>query len=152
MMEAINEMVNNIHIENTGDYHLPANKIVNMVNWILKSQKQVMPWDLTFVFVSNEFIIEQNKQYFDKSTPTDVISFNLSDSDDEPEGEVYISVDMAHTNAAEYAVTLENELLRLVAHGTYHVLGYSDSTDEKRQHMTALENAALDYIYLESKR
>jgi rRNA maturation RNase YbeY len=150
-MEVKSAMGNNIHIENTGDYDLPAEKIENMVNWILKTQGQNLPWAMTFVFVSNEFIIEQNKQYFDKSTPTDVISFNLSDSDDEPEGEVYISVDMAATNAGAYDVTLDNELLRLVAHGTYHVLGFTDSTEEKRQHMTALENAALDYIYLESK-
>ncbi len=141
------EMVHNIYIENTGFYDLPTSYIIKMVNWIFKSQNQHVAWDLTFVFVDNEFIVEQNEQYFDKSTPTDVISFNLSDSPAEPEGEVYISVDMAQANAAVYRVTLENELLRLAAHGAYHLLGFDDSTANKRQQMTDLENAALDFIY-----
>lgn len=141
----------NIYIENTGDYDLPSERIKNIVNWILKSEGQEISWDMTFVFVDDDFIIKQNIKYFDKSTPTDVISFNLSDSPEEPEGEVYISVDMARINAERYDVTLENELLRLVAHGTYHVLGYDDATDDERQKMTALENKALDSIYSELK-
>ncbi len=142
-------MQNKIHIENTGDYDLPLALIEEMVNWILHSEGQNFPWELTFVFVSNDFITEQNKYYFSKSTPTDVISFNLSDSPDEPEGEIYISVEMAKANAQEYGVTLENELLRLAAHGVYHVLGYEDSTESDKQQMTAKEDSALNSITTE---
>lgn len=142
-------MRNKIHIENTGDYDLPLAHIKKMVNWILHSEGQNFPWDLTFVFVSNDFIVEQNKFYFSKSRPTDVISFNLSDSPDVPEGEIYISVEMAKVNAKEYDVTLENELLRLVAHGVYHVLGYDDATVGQKELMTAKENGALNSITTE---
>ncbi len=136
-----------ITIENIADYDLPVSQITKMADWILSADDSISSWDVTFVFVDNEFITEQNGRFFEKQTPTDVISFNLSDAADKLEGEVYISVEMAQLNAQDYDVSLENELLRLVAHGSYHLLDFDDKTPEQKQHMTALENRALDFIY-----
>lgn len=141
-------MKNRIDVENISNKNeAPPAGLEKMVNWILQQNHQEHSWTITIVFVDDSFIIEQNQKYFNKSTPTDVISFNLSDSEDEPEGEIYISVDTAKRNADYYQVTLDNEMLRLVAHGVYHLLNHNDTTPEEKDNMSRLENKALEYIY-----
>lgn len=142
------KMRNNIAVESVVGYDgLPVTLLTKMARWILKSEAQPHSWTITFIFVDNHFITELNERYLARSTPTDVISFNLSDSERAPEGEIYISFDMARAQAACYHVSIENELLRLAAHGVYHLLGYDDSTTEERQIMTHFENKALEYVY-----
>ncbi len=121
-------------------------RITQMTTWILESENQAEPWSLTFIFVDDAFIKDLNERFFNKPTATDVISFNMTENDQEPEGEVYISVDTARDNAQDYSVSLQNELLRLVAHGTYHILGYDDVTGPQKEKMTLLENKALEYV------
>jgi len=142
----IKRMENNIHLENPAAYAGLQDKLcLKLVNWILTSEKQGL-WNITIVFVDEKYIIDLNRRFFHKSTPTDVISFNLSDPQT-AEGEVYISVDTARTNSIYFDVSLDEELFRLIAHGVYHLLEYNDKTEEEKRMMTALENKALDYIY-----
>jgi rRNA maturation RNase YbeY len=137
-------MGNSVYIENaTALPVLPESELTQLVDWILASNEQP-PWQISLVFVDDDFMSDLNARYFDKATPTDVLSFNLSDPD-EPSGEVYISVETAKGNATYYNASLESELVRLVAHGLYHLIGYDDATDEQKKVMTALENRAIDY-------
>ena len=55
------------------------------------------------------------------------------------EGEIYIGAETAVKQAEEYNVSLTNELLRLVIHGSLHLCGYDDATDDERHHMHLLE-------------
>lgn len=126
---------------------LDEKKINALINWILRVEEQKVPWAIVLIFTDDSTITDLNQRYFDKTTPTDVIAFTLSDDETLPEGEIYISVDTAAENAQEYGVTLESELCRLAAHGALHLIGYDDKTDEQRQIMTELENKALEYVY-----
>ncbi len=63
------------------------------------------------------------------------------------EGEIYICVDQAKRQALQYNVSVENECARLVAHGIYHLLGYTDETFEKRSYMKMKEDSALNFIF-----
>ena len=119
-------------------------ELLRLVEWIFESEKQP-PWRLTFVFVDDAYMTDLNERFLQKSTSTDVISFNLSEAET-AEGEVYISIDTAKRNSQYYGVTLDNELFRLVAHGVYHLLDYDDVTEEGKRVMTALEDKALAYI------
>ncbi len=139
---------NNIDIINTiGAHAVDESRMIDLVNWILASEKSSAPWNISLIFVDDKFITQLNGRFLGKSTPTDVISFNLTDSPEQAEGEVYISVDTAEANARQYAVELGDELYRLAAHGVYHLLGYDDAAPAQRRHMTELENKALEYIH-----
>lgn len=54
-------------------------------------------------------------------------------------GDIVISVETAARNAKRYRQTLERELVRLVIHGTLHLLGYSDATPKQRRKMALKE-------------
>lgn len=96
--------------------------------------------ELSITFVGNEFIQELNKSYLQHDYPTDVIAFTLSDEHEPLIGDIYISVDQARQQAAEYRVSLAEEIVRLTAHGVLHVRGYDHQSETERERMTNLEN------------
>ena len=66
---------------------------------VFKSQK-IKDCDVSLIFVSDEFLSDLKKKYFQKNHFTDVIAFRLNEYD-EPfiEGEVYISLQRAKENS-----------------------------------------------------
>mgnify|MGYP001484678835 CR=1 FL=1 len=74
---------------------------------------------------------------------TDVIAFNLSD-DNQLEGEIYISFDAVKINSDLYDTNVNNELQRIVIHGTLHLIGYEDNTKEKKDEMTKMEDFFIE--------
>ncbi|MBN2411340.1 rRNA maturation RNase YbeY [candidate division KSB1 bacterium] len=115
-----------------------------MVEWILKTEKSEKPWVINIVLISDEFITQIHEEYLKKKTPTDVLSFNLSeDFEDYFEGEIYISINRTQEQAKTYNVSLTCELYRLIAHGMLHLLGFDDKTDKERQIMREREDTIL---------
>ena len=139
-------MKNDVQIASTVKNTVQESSFVDLVNWILAAQKCTTPWTIAVIFVDDAFIAELHEKFMNIAGATDVITFNLTEVVEEPEGEIYISVDTAQKNAVEYNVSLDDELFRLTAHGVYHLLDYDDSTPDLRQEMTILENKALEYI------
>lgn len=99
---------------------------------------------VNLIYLNNEDIHQMNKKYLDHDYPTDVITFTLDE--DELEGEIYIGVETAEENAKKYGAKLNEELLRLAAHGTLHLMNEDDSTDEERERMHNLENKYLNLL------
>jgi probable rRNA maturation factor len=87
---------------------------------------------LSVTLLDDAGITALNRQYLDRDGPTDVIAFALHEAGEPPLGDVYVDVDQAATQAAAYAVPLEQELVRLVVHGTLHVLGHDHPEGPER--------------------
>ena len=73
------------------------------------------------VFVTSEYIRELNLKYREIDSPTDVLSF----SEDSSKGEIYISPEYVYESFK--GNKFEEEILRLIIHGTLHILGYDHS-------------------------
>ena len=122
--------------------------------------------DVNLVMVDNEVIAELNQAYLGHEGPTDVISFNLEEEDEDdsfvavedeegdeyetdsaetafPAGEVYVSLEMADLQAREYQVSLTDEVSRLALHGVLHISGWLDDSDENRAAMSRREDEGL---------
>jgi len=88
---------------------------------------------VNIVFVKSKYIQDLNKQYRDIDAPTDVLSFNQIDNS--KIGEIYICPEFVYETYKEDS--FEEEILRLIIHGTLHILGYdhtesmNDSPNEK---------------------
>jgi len=118
-------------------------RVSRVVSKILE-EHQVKACEITIIFVGNDYIIQLNTDYFNKPQPTDVISFPLSETNASfLEGEVYIGAEVAREQAGEYNVSVAIEMLRLVIHGTLHLLGYLDGTESEKSQMTAKEDFYL---------
>ncbi|MCI0515767.1 rRNA maturation RNase YbeY [candidate division KSB1 bacterium] len=125
---------------------LKSKDIKNVISHILMELK-IKNCEINIIFVDSQYIQDLNQQYFEKATPTDVISFSLTETP-EPylEGEVYVCVEMAQKQAEEYQISLENELFRLVIHGVLHLSGYDDQSPVQKEQMTAKEDEYLAWL------
>lgn len=94
------------------------------------------------IYLGDSDIRKMNKEYLNHDYATDVITFSLGEKD--TEGEIYIGVETAKRQAAEYKVSLTNELMRLAAHGALHLCGYTDNTGNGRKKMHELENKYIN--------
>jgi probable rRNA maturation factor len=81
---------------------------------------------LSITFVGRAAISELNRRYLGHHGPTDVISFGLGRQGRRGPvvGDIYICAEIARSNARRQDVSSQEELLRLVVHGTLHALGY----------------------------
>jgi len=98
--------------------------------------------DITYIFVTDERILELNKRYLKHDYYTDIITFDYSIRN-QISGDIFISLDTVKSNADELSIDYKNELHRILIHGILHLCGQGDKTPELRAIMTEKENNAL---------
>lgn len=98
--------------------------------------------DVSYIFCSDEKILEVNKQYLNHDFYTDIITFDYVEKD-RINGDIFISTDRVKENASQFNVDFEEELHRVIIHGILHLLGQEDHTPKKEQQMRKKENEAL---------
>ena len=99
---------------------------------------------LNYIFCSDQYLLEMNKEYLNHNTLTDVITFTLSGKSEPIDGEVYLSTDRIKENAKTYNVSYENEVLRVMFHGALHLCGYTDKTKASKASMRRKEDHYLN--------
>ena len=73
-----------------------------------------------------------NRRHLKHDRPTDVIAFALHTPDGALVGDVYVCRAVAARQARDAGCSLREELVRLVIHGTLHVLGHDHPGGEAR--------------------
>lgn len=114
--------------------------------------------ELSVLLTDDQEIHRLNRDYRGKDRSTDVLSFSLQeDSEDDFAadllGDVVVSLDTALRQAAEQHVSPAEELLRLMIHGTLHLLGYEheDVPVETAERMREKEQELLELLAPEIK-
>ena len=103
--------------------------------------------ELNYIFCDDTYLLEKNQQFLNHDTLTDIITFDLSESEDELQGEIYISVDRIKENAAKFSVDYNTELHRVIFHGALHLCGFKDKKKEDKALMTEMENDCLQKYF-----
>lgn len=97
---------------------------------------------LTYIFCSDDYLLEINKTYLDHDYYTDIITFPYRQGT-EIESDIFISVDRVVENAYTHQVDHQTELLRVMSHGLLHLIGYGDKTEADQRKMTGAEDRCL---------
>ena len=100
---------------------------------------------INVIVIPNNAHIGMNIKYLGHDYATDILTFEYPEMD-VMSGEVYINADVLVENAAEYNVSVVNELNRLIIHGILHLAGLGDYTDEEQEIMTSNENKYLEEL------
>lgn len=89
---------------------------------------------LSITFVGRAAMSGMNRRYLRHRGPTDVISFGLGRTGKRGAviGDIYICPEVARDNAKRQGIPIGEEVLRLVVHGTLHVLGHEHPVGEFR--------------------
>jgi rRNA maturation RNase YbeY len=99
--------------------------------------------ELRYIFVSDDRLLEINRQFLQHDYYTDILTFPLSEPGQPIAGEIYISVDRVRENARELGNSIKKELLRVIFHGALHLCGYKDKTHKDQAIMRKREDVYL---------
>ena len=127
------------------DIELPAIKKEAVSNWIRKVAETYgkKTGDISYIFCSDEKILEVNRQYLQHDYYTDIITFDYCEGN-RLSGDLFISLDTVRTNAEQFADNnYERELYRVIIHGILHLCGINDKGPGEREIMEEAENKAL---------
>lgn len=111
---------------------LGAGRVREIVRAVCKREK-ITEALISVTFVGNRQIARMNREFLGHPGATDVITFELAPAAGAVIGDIYIAVDVARDNARRHNAGVREELVRLVVHGTLHVLGHSHAEDEERE-------------------
>ena len=105
--------------------------------------------EFNIIVVNNDYIHELNKNYRNIDRETDVITFALEDDKTfNPKerilGDIYISIDKAHSQAVEYGHSFLREFCFLGVHGMLHLLGYDHINKNDEKIMFSLQDKILE--------
>lgn len=161
-MTTINAFVENTYPDFDIDEVKVFNNVSKLTDFIIKDRDifsksclknykfSVISFDI--VLCNNEDIHRINKEYRNKDSATDVISFAIfADSlpeerfiiDDEINlGEIIISLDKTEEQSKDNNVTFDSELYYLISHGILHLLGFDHQTQEEYDFMVEKQNIA----------
>lgn len=115
---------------------LTDKEIRKIINFVSKRERKKEA-ELSFVLVDDRKIQRINKKFLRHDYVTDVITFPLEEH--KTNAEIYINVQQAARQARDYGVTLKNEMIRLLVHGTLHAYGYDDLTQRGRKRMERVQ-------------
>jgi len=103
---------------------------------------------LTYVLVSDEELLNMNIEHLQHDYFTDIITFDMSESDNEIEGEIYISADRVQENGIKNEGP-QKEMLRVLFHGLLHLIGYNDKSTKEQKLMRSMEDQCIT-LYLQN--
>jgi probable rRNA maturation factor len=120
------------------DYPIDESLLRRAVTHVLRTH-DYRSATISIAVVDNPKIHELNKQFLNHDYPTDVLSFLLDEDQQQLDGEVIVSAEMAACEAARFNWTPTAELLLYVILGTLHLVGYDDTTAEAAAEMRQAE-------------
>lgn len=120
------------------------------VDYVIKNE-DCFTGNLSYIFCSDEYLWNMNKQYLGHDYYTDIITFDYVE-DKYVSGDMFVSYDRVVDNAQKFGVSRETELLRVMIHGVMHLVGYDDQTDEQEAEIHRKEDYYIDVYNKQFKK
>lgn len=130
------------------------------INYTLPDKRKTSAWlktaiiregftltSLNYVFCSDEYLLQINRDYLEHDYYTDIVTFNQSEDETRIEGDIFISIERVRENATTLNVEFLQELKRVMIHGLLHLCGYDDHSEVDQQQIRAKED---NYLALHS--
>jgi len=121
-----------------------SRKTIKLIEKVIWNENKI-PDDLYFIITTDRELNKINNEFLGRNTLTDIIAFDYSENKT-VRGEIYISKESVERNSLNYKVSLKNEMIRVMIHGTLHLCGYSDKNKKGKRRMTEKENEWLKKI------
>jgi metalloprotein, YbeY family len=131
---------------------LDEKKIENFIKFILeneyKEEYRKNDYYLSLLIADNKIIKQINKEYRNKDTETDVISFAYNETENigglNVLGDIIISLEKVKNQSKEYGHSEEREFYYVLCHGMLHLLGYDHIEEEDKKIMRKREEEILE--------
>ncbi len=158
-----------ISFENTQTIYPVKQELIELIiksaELCIRNEELQDEYEVFILITDNNEIKEINKAHREIDKETDVLSFpmldfiegnieEINDSDINPEtgnimlGDIIISIEKVLSQAKEYNHSFERELIFLITHGMYHLLGYDHQDEEQEKEMIAKQELVLQEMGL----
>lgn len=130
------------------DFSLDDEAIV--LAWILKviGTEELNAGVINIIFCGDDYLLDLNQRFLERETLTDVIAFDYREDEKDVSGDIFISIERVHENAALHQQSPDNEVRRVIIHGILHLCGYNDKSADEKDAMTAREDKYLSLLSL----
>jgi probable rRNA maturation factor len=118
-------------------------KLSAYLDSLVASHLDVKKAQLTYIFCSDDYLLQMNQQFLNHDTLTDIITFDLTEDPDALQGEIYISAERVRENAEKFKTTYADELHRVIFHGALHLCGFKDKKEADQKEMRRQEDLCL---------
>ena len=98
---------------------------------------------IDYIFCSDGYLLEINRQHLQHDYYTDIITFGLSAPGQPVNAEIYISIDRVKDNARQFNTAIKEEVHRVIFHGALHLCGYKDKKTKDQELMRKMEDKYL---------
>lgn len=116
--------------------------IRQMLNHIANDHGYIIQ-NICYIFMTDDELLEINQSHLQHDDYTDIITFDLSDTEASIDGEIYISVERINENAEKFNCPIGDELIRVISHGVLHLMGYKDKSESDSKKMRDAENQSI---------
>jgi len=131
-----------------GDFSLSSlDDYSHWINRVIESE-EVLLGNINYIFCEDNYLLKINQKHLNHSTFTDIITFDYSEGQ-VISGDIFISTERVKDNANIFNKTFQEELLRVMAHGILHLLGYNDKTKEEVIVMRNKEEEKIKLFHVE---
>ncbi|MBK8054396.1 MAG: rRNA maturation RNase YbeY [Saprospiraceae bacterium] len=131
------------HLESEVTHPFPTQQY-KIRQWLIdvatEEKKKVKSLD--YIFCNDEYLLKINIKFLSHDYYTDIITFPYNELE-LLKGDMFISLDRVKENAAQYNISFDEELRRVMVHGLLHLIGYTDGSEAEKNEMTAKENQYL---------
>ena len=125
-----------VHVNHPLPDDLDVVRLERLVVSALQAEERGRGWSVSVVLVGDPELQDLHRRFMDINEPTDCMTFPRDpEDDDEPGGDIVISVDRAAEQGPESGLTTANEIEFLAVHGVLHLCEWDDQTDEDRAAM-----------------
>lgn len=134
-------------------HSIDAARIKDICEFALVASDAPESSEVSVSFVNNDEMSVLNEQYRGISGPTDVLSFECDNLEDDFPineelqgqilGDIVIAPDIAYKQSQEYGSTFEDEINLLCVHGILHLQGYDHILDKDAKVMESLQKDIL---------
>lgn len=116
-------------------------KVNSWIKQVIVSEKK-KEGNISIIFTGKHDLLKMNNSFLSHNFHTDIITFNYN-QEAHISGDLFIGIEQVTENAVEFKTTPRLELLRVIIHGVFHLIGYNDSTDKEKADMRKREDKAL---------
>jgi probable rRNA maturation factor len=110
--------------------------------FLIEDQLGLGDYELGVFFLDSGAMARLNKKHLGHEGPTDVITFGYSAPQPALQGDIVICPQVAEAQARQFGTTGAEELVRYLAHGLLHLLGFDDIDPSDRKKMKVEERTS----------
>ena len=113
----------------------------SIIKWIknIISEEDKELLEINYIFCDDKYLLAENNKYLGHDTLTDIITFNYCEGD-LISSDIMISIERVMENSIIFENSFSKELIRVMAHGVLHLVGYNDKTRKEKKIMRKKED------------